>query len=315
MGLVHDNIRFLLAARRDGYSFKRIVTLGRQQLYLHTKQLESLTAEFADLLDARTRLSVAAGDDAEDFLRWSLESREIDSIDGSGFESATIIHDMNHPIDAALHNQYDAVIDGGTLEHIFNTPIALSNCMRMVRVGGCLAFFAPANNHCGHGFYQFSPELFFRVFDAGNGFEVVRLVLMQHQYPGPELSMNTRCYEVIDPDAVKSRVGLISPQAAMIMVLARKIASVDPLTESPIQSDYQRRWDDQQSSSRPGESSSEQSADTSITAARTLRRMAGKIKRRLVRQLPLSVQLSLVGRQQRRDYSLKNSKFYRVWNT
>jgi hypothetical protein len=28
----------------------------------------------------------------------------------------------------------------------------------------------PANNQMGHGFYQFSPELFFRVFSQENGY-------------------------------------------------------------------------------------------------------------------------------------------------
>ena len=32
----------------------------------------------------------------------------------------------------------------------------------------------PANNFFGHGFYQFTPELFFRIFSAANGFEVER---------------------------------------------------------------------------------------------------------------------------------------------
>jgi len=35
----------------------------------------------------------------------------------------------------------------------------------------------PASNLCGHGFYQFSPELFYRALNATNGFEVERMIM------------------------------------------------------------------------------------------------------------------------------------------
>jgi 2-polyprenyl-3-methyl-5-hydroxy-6-metoxy-1,4-benzoquinol methylase len=53
------------------------------------------------------------------------------------------------------------VFDGGTLEHIFDYPTAIKNCMKMVKPGGHLLLTTPANNWFGHGFYQFSPELFY----------------------------------------------------------------------------------------------------------------------------------------------------------
>ena len=55
------------------------------------------------------------------------------------------------------------VIDGGLLEHVFDFPTAIRNCMRMVRQGGHLILNLPVNNFPGHGFYRFSPELVFRV--------------------------------------------------------------------------------------------------------------------------------------------------------
>ena len=62
------------------------------------------------------------------------------------------------------------VVDGGTLEHVFDYPTALRNAMRMVRVGGHLILNAPVNNFPGHGFYQISPELFFRCFHDNSAF-------------------------------------------------------------------------------------------------------------------------------------------------
>jgi len=36
--------------------------------------------------------------------------------------------------------------------------------MRLVKVGGTVMIATTANNHLGHGFYQFSPEWGFRTF-------------------------------------------------------------------------------------------------------------------------------------------------------
>jgi hypothetical protein len=67
-------------------------------------------------------------------------------------------------------------LDGGTTEHVFNFPTALTNAMQMVETGGHLVIITGGNNFCGHGFYQFSPELFYRALSAENGFEMKRLI-------------------------------------------------------------------------------------------------------------------------------------------
>ncbi len=81
------------------------------------------------------------------------------SLDCSDYEHCDIVHDMNRPIDPSHHGTFDVVIDGGSLEHIFNFPVAVANCMNLVKVGGSVFIFTPANNHMGHGFYQFSPDV------------------------------------------------------------------------------------------------------------------------------------------------------------
>ena len=59
---------------------------------------------------------------------------------------------------------------------IFNFPVAIRNLMRMAKVGGQVFLTTPANNFCGHGFYQFSPELAYRIFALENGFEPASVV-------------------------------------------------------------------------------------------------------------------------------------------
>ena len=37
--------------------------------------------------------------------------------------------------------------------------------------GGTIIHSLPSNNNCGHGFWQFSPELFFSLYNEKNGFK------------------------------------------------------------------------------------------------------------------------------------------------
>ena len=75
-----------------------------------------------------------------------------------------MIHDLNLPVPPELHERYDLIIDGGTLEHVFHVPIAMENCMKMTKTGGHVVIITNINNLVGHGFYHFSPDFFFRAF-------------------------------------------------------------------------------------------------------------------------------------------------------
>ncbi len=304
MGLIQANARLLLSAKRKGVCFDRVLTIGRQQVFLRRQELDALSIEFAaaSLKDQAEQ----QGEFCEPFLQHMLGADTIDSVDYSDFEGATITHDLNLPVDSRHHQKFDAVIDGGTLEHLFHVPNSLANMMRMTRVGGNVFLFTNANNHCGHGFYQFSPEFFYRVFQPENGFEMESVVLVQHPYPGAEISPIQRCYEVVDPDSVGCRVGLVSKFPTMIMVHARRIAEIEPFQQTmPLQSDYQQRWKEDE-----GSDTSSDSAPSGPIAK--LRRVGGNLLRNLYAKLP-SVQHQKMGRQQLVDYSFRNHKFYREW--
>ena len=86
------------------------------------------------------------------------------------------------------------MVDAGSLEHVFDVPTAIRNCMRMVAPGGYFLAITPANNTMGHGFYQFSPELFYRVLSDANGFTVERMLVTG--------TSSTRWFEVADPASI-----------------------------------------------------------------------------------------------------------------
>lgn len=225
MGIVHSNATFLRDARARGVDFTRTLTLGRQRLYVHADGFRY-------------------GEPADDFLKQSLGIRDLQTLDHSAYEGAALTHDLNLPLPAALHEQFDAVIDSGTLEHVFNLPIAMASCMQLVKRGGTIFLSAPANNYCGHGFYQFSPELFFRLFKDANGFTLTRMVLVTHPFPGAELSPRQTWYDVTDPADIGRRAPLMTRTPAFLMIEAKRVAIVPVLAAPPQQSDYVAKWKD-----------------------------------------------------------------------
>jgi SAM-dependent methyltransferase len=171
---------------------------------------------------------------AEPFFE-ALGATQIDSLDYSDFEGAHMIHNLNQPIPSDWEKKCDVVYDGGTLEHVFNFPQALRNSMELLREGGRLFIHTCANNLCGHGFYQFSPELFYRALGPENGFEVERMVIFR---VGPYGNW----YEVSDPNVIRSRVELITFTPMHLLVQAKRTSIQTIFAQAPQQSDYTAIW-------------------------------------------------------------------------
>lgn len=224
MGITNHGLRFLRS--RHAVDFERTVTIGRQRLFLDDRDLRAAGITGVDPTGY-----------ADDLLR-ALGATHVDSIDASDYEGASIVHDMNHPVDRELHRRYSVVLDGGSLEHIFNVPVALANCMNLVRPGGHLLLVTPANNQVGHGFYQFSPELWFRALAPAYGYDPPRvLVRDSRRHTGPWL-------EAQDPARFGGRGELVSARAIYLYVEARRTddRTVDLCASPPQQSDYAAAW-------------------------------------------------------------------------
>ena len=238
MGIIRSHAAFYLDARARGVDFARTLTLGRQRLYVTPDELHDLARRY----HIAERDDLRYGEAADGFLRQFLGVRDLQTIDHSSYEGATLMHDLNQPVPNAWREQFDVVLDSGTLEHIFNVPVALASCMQLVKRGGTLFLASPANNLCGHGFYQFSPELFFRLFKDANGFALTRIVLVTHPFPGAELSPRQEWYEVTDPADIGVRVPIVTSTPAFLMIEAKRADIVPVLIEAPQQSDYIARW-------------------------------------------------------------------------
>ncbi|HYZ62386.1 MAG TPA: hypothetical protein VE650_08015, partial [Acetobacteraceae bacterium] len=176
MGIGYQGLQLALLAKRRDADFSRTIMLGRQHHFLHPELMRRMFARFDQPL-SKEQAELALRDKFAEGLFRQLGAERVDSMDASAYEGASIIHDLNRPIADALTCKYTCVCDFGTLEHVFNFPVGLKNATDLLAPGGTLVTATVANNFLGHGFYQFSPELFFRYLPA-NGFTDVEAYLV-----------------------------------------------------------------------------------------------------------------------------------------
>ncbi len=141
MGLDSNTLRMLLHAKAMGADFSKFAMIGRQAIHMSRENLAQVLGEFG-VESSRTTLETLMPKSgrpyyAEPLLR-HLGAEDIHSFDNSSYEQATHLHDMNLPVDPKFHKNYSFLLDGGSLEHVFSFPTALSNCMQMLQRGGCL---------------------------------------------------------------------------------------------------------------------------------------------------------------------------------
>lgn len=269
MGITHHAAEVILQARAAGMQLTRTITIGRQVFFVAPKVAGKMLRDYGFWPEGMTTESFLADlcrlpYFADPWLRHA-GAKELDSLDASDFEGANVIHDLNDPLPAARHGQYDCVIDGGSIEHIFSPARALETYMRLVKVGGSVIIFTTANNFYGHGFYQFSPDFFYRAFSPENGFELRRLVIAEDdvlwaRIGGAKLPVNIpgKAYDVLDPAKVGRRVELRNGCQISTVAHAVKTAEVELFRQPPQQSDYSRLWE----ASRTGASASRSSGLT-----------------------------------------------------
>lgn len=237
MGIDLASARFLSLLGRAGVDFSQTATLGRQNLFAKPFQLSQALRDTGREVDGSMAAELLKTGYSEPFFEF-LGAKRVDSIDATAYEQATLVHDLNRPIPADLHASYSAVFDGGTLEHVFNFPTAVENAMRLVRPHGHFITITTANNYCGHGFYQFSPELMYRVLSPANGFEIEGLFL--HEISG-RLDAAT-IWQIVDPATLGRRINIRNSVPTLMMVVARRTSDTNPLRDFPQQSDYVQTW-------------------------------------------------------------------------
>ena len=237
MGIEVQTVKLLLLAQRAGIDFGDMLTIGRQDLLVSPSDMSTMFERFGERLTPSEANELSGREDRfSDALFRRLGARQVDSLDISSFEGATLVHDLNQPLPQDMGGRFSTVFDGGTLEHVFNCTTALANYMALPRVGGHLIIAVPSNNEMGHGFYQFSPEFFFRTLTPENGYRVRGLFLVP-------MFLDSDWLLARDPAVVGRRVGFNAPRkSSYLFVVAQRVGSPAIFAHNPQQSDYSAEW-------------------------------------------------------------------------
>lgn len=198
MGLNATCLRLIIRNATSLERRERVFTYGAQDIYANYAELEQAFAEmnaaYQSIPPIERELSTSA------IFLANKESAERGNVAAAvffrmlGFSTYTTLdaleldgpvsirHDLNEPLPASLEGSQDLVVDGGTIEHVFDIATALRSTARLVRPGGLVMHASPVLLY-DHGFYGINPTLF-RDWYGANDFEILSetTILYDHQH-------------------------------------------------------------------------------------------------------------------------------------
>ncbi len=252
MGLLPSSIKLLIQFDKK-YRFEGpVLSLGNQEIWASYAELKTYFSEmdspYQEPSEIVPHTSYMFSTDANlatlarDFVhaRVFFEMLGIhDYADMDKFDSdkPTYLHDLNLPIPGSLCDHYSLILDGGTIEHIFDVRQVLGNIVQMLKPGGCALHIGSYS--MDHGFYGLSPCLFYDFYSA-NGFEdftcyvlqvdfqnILKTYRDQHEYFEYSYGMNLQ--NLLD-----------GSRQPLVFFAARKVKSVKDLS-IPVQGIYRSR--------------------------------------------------------------------------
>lgn len=181
MGILVSHLH-LLAMEQDKHPIKGdVLTLGQQAVYGTLEDVKNIFMSY-DLklkslkegFDTKNKIPDWIGTPREKFTNAHtvlilLGAERVFVTDISDYENPDYLIDLNYDVNEEHYERFDVILDVGTLEHVFDISVALSNLVKMLKKGGRIILILPSSNAIDHGFYSFSPTLFFDFFTA-NGF-------------------------------------------------------------------------------------------------------------------------------------------------
>lgn len=171
MGIDYTGCEALFYSLQYITNKQNCLTLGRQGIHVQNDIINYFYKKYNLLKLENTQYEIFCEN-----LLTDLGFENIDSLDNSDYEKASIIHNMNNPIPNNF-KKYDYILDAGTIEHIFNTPQVCENIINLLNLDGIYVSITPNNNFSGHGIYQFSPEFYLSAFSKNYGMEIKSLYL------------------------------------------------------------------------------------------------------------------------------------------
>ena len=232
MGVDYVGLQAISLALQWCEKFHIALTLGRQNLNVNYSAVKNSFNQLG--------LVTPAGDIMQPYCESLLRHLGFDnvvSLDANSYENATIIHDMNKPIISDM--KYDFIFDGGTIEHIFNIPQVCQNIIDILEIGGILCSCTTNNNYSGHGFYQFSPELFLKTFSEPYGMKIINMFLAEVDSPHRQWIPIQPLHEF---SSLRNESRFFGSTSVYIITIAKKISDGKRLLANcPQQYSYENR--------------------------------------------------------------------------
>jgi len=246
MGLIPTDLRFLIKLHKEITFEGPVLTLGNQDIWATYDELKS----FFRQMDCRFREVEPFKGTSAELVRCLPRAKEfvhaqvffqmlgIDDyydVDRFDQDKPKLLHDLNTPIPRDLCDRFSLVLDGGTIEHVFDIRSVMENIVRALRVGGWVIHFSPASHYIDHGFYSFSPCFFYEFYGI-NGFEDFRCYLLEISTDFPMGYLKPCTYMEYTYGAPITQF-LDESKYILILFAARKVNSPD-LIRVPDQGTY-----------------------------------------------------------------------------
>ena len=241
-------IKFLRTAKMNGIQGKSIAMIGKQALNANPNLLLSAVSAMGLTYDKRLAAKITTDyrvDSYEFFKMFGFS--EVHAVDYSDYEGADFIFDLNSrdAFPEELKGAFDYVINGGTIEHVFDIAAAMTNITQMVKPGGIVMHISPSEMWPNHGFYSISPTCF-TDFYATNNYDVLELefefVMGDSTKSAPFVCFSDDLRLLRDANQmrkyVKSFLGNFEFESAMVVCIAQKLLSEQTI-KYPIQGRYQ----------------------------------------------------------------------------
>jgi hypothetical protein len=210
-----------------------VLLIGRQTVYLtqqqyiamlrqhgvdvHEKQLKQMVID-NETMDRRL-VAIAPGQEliSDRSLFHLLGVEQVRALDHSAYEGAEILHDLNTPLPKELEGIADFIIDGSTLDNLFDPALALRNLTKLLRPGGRLILINMLSTH--HEPYTVPSALWYLDYFVVNAFLDCKAYISVYYPHGPNVfCINLDC--LADPKLQVSN--FVSSDEASCIVFAEK---------------------------------------------------------------------------------------------
>ena len=247
MGLGTVNLtKILQVIKESGTQGKTLCMIGKQDIHIEWDKMREMIYKyhFDIKKDVYEKIKdIQPIDSFQLFEMFGIAREGIHAVDFSEYENADIIFDLNKDLPKDMFEKYDYVINGGTLEHIFDVAKAMTNIYDMVKPGGVVIHIVPFAGLANHGFYSFSPTFFLDYCEA-NSFDIINLS-MEFLLDNGDMIFSQDCRIFDDNDIkineyVKKTMQISEVECILLLCIAKKCNSKD--VSYPIQSMYRKMY-------------------------------------------------------------------------